>query len=281
VVRERSTILRCWTAGLAAGLGMLAIALPASAAPAGTGGANAPGATGATGPVASGALGVAPQTLLLGQAVTVSGSVPEAEGGRAVGLEVRSAERSWVTVAHVLAAADGDFAITWRPTRSGEFQLRALGTAGTQATAVAASAGGAVATVLVYGQVLASWYGPGFYGKRTACGEVMTAHILGVADRTLPCGTPVSLSYNGIQVTVPVIDRGPYTNGVTLDLSHGLAQELGVTTTEPVGMAVLGGPAIAPSIWTGTSSIGPGGATGATAATGPTSLAGGASIPHG
>ena len=110
----------------------------------------------------------------------------------------------------------------------------------------------------------------------------MTARILGVADRTLPCGTPVSISYNGIQVTVPVIDRGPYTNGVTLDLSHGLAQELGVTTTEQVGMAVLGGPAIAPTIWTGDRRArGRAQRPAQRRATGPTSVAGGASIPPG
>jgi hypothetical protein len=256
---------------------MLAVALPASAASPTTGGANAPevtGPSGPTGPVAGGSLEVAPQSLLLGQAVTISGSVPAVDGGRAVGLEARSAKRSWATVARVLATANGDFQLTWRPTQSGEFQLRAFGSAGAQGTAVAASAAGTVATVLVYGQVLATWYGPGFYGRHTACGEVLTRHLLGVADRTLPCGSPVSLTFNGIQVTVPVIDRGPFTSGITLDLSHALAQELGMTTSEQIGMAVLGGPAIAPTIWAGPP------ASGASGATGVTSLAGGASAPH-
>jgi rare lipoprotein A (peptidoglycan hydrolase) len=84
-----------------------------------------------------------------------------------------------------------------------------------------------------------------------------------------------------------VIDRGPYANGATLDLSHGLAQELGITTTEQVGMAVLEGPAIAPTIWTPPPSTGPSGpsgatgTTGTTGASGPTSVAGGASAPLG
>ena len=90
------------------------------------------------------------------------------------------------------------------------------------------------ATLAVYKQILATWYGPGFYGNRTACGEKLTRYIVGLADRTLPCGTPVSLSYNGRTLTLPVIDRGPYANGATIDLTHAAAQELGVTQTVPV-----------------------------------------------
>lgn len=69
-----------------------------------------------------------------------------------------------------------------------------------------------------------SWYGPGFYGKRTACGQAYTTKILGVAHRTLPCGTMVTFRNpdNGRQKTVPVIDRGPYVDGRQWDLSGGL-----------------------------------------------------------
>lgn len=68
-----------------------------------------------------------------------------------------------------------------------------------------------------------SFYGPGFYGKRTACGLAYTKTIVGVAHRTLPCGTMVTFRnpYNGISVTMPVIDRGPYASGRTWDLSGG------------------------------------------------------------
>jgi hypothetical protein len=70
------------------------------------------------------------------------------------------------------------------------------------------------------GIVIASWYGPGFYGNRTACGQTYTPEISGVAHRTLPCGTLVVLEYRGRTMTVPVIDRGPYIAGRTLDLSN-------------------------------------------------------------
>jgi rare lipoprotein A (RlpA)-like double-psi beta-barrel protein len=70
------------------------------------------------------------------------------------------------------------------------------------------------------GIVIASWYGPGFYGNRTACGQIYTPEIIGVAHRTLRCGTLLVLEYRGRSVTVPVIDRGPYIAGRTLDLSN-------------------------------------------------------------
>jgi hypothetical protein len=74
-----------------------------------------------------------------------------------------------------------------------------------------------------------SWYGPGFYGGRTACGNAYTESIIGVAHRTLPCGTKVTFKNpaNGRVVTAPVIDRGPYVDGRQWDLSGGLCKALG------------------------------------------------------
>jgi hypothetical protein len=77
--------------------------------------------------------------------------------------------------------------------------------------------------------VLASWYGPGFYGNRTACGQTYTPEILGVAHLTLPCGTRLTLTYGGRSLTVHVIDRGPYVAGRALDLSSATKQALGCT----------------------------------------------------
>jgi len=77
------------------------------------------------------------------------------------------------------------------------------------------------------GIVIASWYGPGFYGNRTACGQVYTAEIIGVAHRTLRCGTMLVLEYRGRTMTVPVIDRGPYVAGRTLDLSAATRVAMG------------------------------------------------------
>ena len=71
-----------------------------------------------------------------------------------------------------------------------------------------------------------SWYGPGLYGNGTACGQKLTKDLVGVAHRTLPCGTLVAFRYDGITLTVPVIDRGPSVSGRTWDLSHGACAKL-------------------------------------------------------
>lgn len=74
----------------------------------------------------------------------------------------------------------------------------------------------------------ASWYGPGFYGSGTACGQTYTRTILGVAHRSLPCGTRVTFRNprNGRTITVRVIDRGPYVSGRMWDLSRGTCSYL-------------------------------------------------------
>ena len=73
-----------------------------------------------------------------------------------------------------------------------------------------------------------SWYGPGFYGKRTACGLALTTTLVGVAHRSLPCGTKVAFKNpaNGRIVTAPVVDRGPFVSGRQWDLTGGLCKKL-------------------------------------------------------
>ena len=75
--------------------------------------------------------------------------------------------------------------------------------------------------------VVASYYGPGFYGNRTACGQTMTTTLQGVAHRTLPCGTLVHLKYGANEVTVPVVDRGPAILSREFDLTYATKISLG------------------------------------------------------
>ena len=74
-----------------------------------------------------------------------------------------------------------------------------------------------------------SWYGPGFYGNNGACGMVpggIQRDTVGVAHRTLPCGTRVAFRYNGVTVVAQVIDRGPYVSGRIWDMTRGLCDLL-------------------------------------------------------
>jgi len=88
---------------------------------------------------------------------------------------------------------------------------------------------------------VATWYGPGLFGRKTACGQTLTRVIVGVANRTLPCGTLVRVSYAGRNLVVPVIDRGPYSRvGAEWDLTAGAATSLGITETVRVSAHVVG-----------------------------------------
>jgi rare lipoprotein A (peptidoglycan hydrolase) len=73
-----------------------------------------------------------------------------------------------------------------------------------------------------------SWYGPRMYGWRTACGYTLSTTLIGVANRTLPCGTLITFKnpLNGRTVTAPVVDRGPYVAGRQWDLTGGLCMAL-------------------------------------------------------
>lgn len=79
----------------------------------------------------------------------------------------------------------------------------------------------------------ASWYGPGFYGNRTASGEVFRRGTMTAAHRTLPFGTKVRVTnlWNGRRAVVRINDRGPFIGHRVIDLGHGAAQELGLTSS--------------------------------------------------
>lgn len=96
-------------------------------------------------------------------------------------------------------------------------------------------------TVSIYQSAVATLYGPGLYGHQTACGETLRRRTLGVASRTLSCGTRVSVFFRGRAITVPVIDRGPYANGADWDLTMATARALGVRTTTTIGALAANG----------------------------------------
>jgi rare lipoprotein A len=79
----------------------------------------------------------------------------------------------------------------------------------------------------VYRHALASWYGPGLFGNKLGCGGTLSPGSLGVANKSLPCGTKVTFRHNGRVLRVPVIDRGPYVGGREYDLTAATAQKLG------------------------------------------------------
>ncbi len=119
--------------------------------------------------------------------------------------------------------ANGVFALRWSPDRIGNYAVRAFGVHDGQIRGSASVA----RRLTAYHPAGASYYGPGLYGNGVACGGTLMPGTLGVANKTLPCGTKVKLRYHGRSITVPVIDRGPYVAGRDYDLTEATRDRLG------------------------------------------------------
>lgn len=161
------------------------------------------------------------------------GSVPASAAGRTIAIERFAAKtQTWTAVAIATVGADGTYIARWRARFVGVHRVRAVLLSTSQA--VAASASPELA-ITVHRPAMATWYGPGFYGRRTACGVKMSRTLLGVAHKTLPCGTQVAVLYKGRRITVPVVDRGPFRRGTAYDLTAAAAQALGFEHTDRLG----------------------------------------------
>ena len=126
----------------------------------------------------------------------------------------------WSTLARARTGAQGGFRLSYVPRRLGSelVRLRFAGDASDLA------AHRRLGQLNVYRLAEASWYGG---GGSLACGGSLTSTTMGVANKTLPCGTLVTLRYDGHTVRVPVVDRGPYVAGREFDLTEATKQALG------------------------------------------------------
>jgi rare lipoprotein A (peptidoglycan hydrolase) len=213
----------------------VALALPAAAAAQSTGGASAPEPA----PATEVALVASPQALL-GRTATLTGTAPRRARGRVLRVQrYDEATKTWRSEARAVISRRGRFTVRWSPQVLGEQRIRATLQRRRSATVTSASP---EVSVRVFKPAMATWYGPGLYGNTTACGQKMTKKLVGVAHRTLPCGTPVEISYRGASIVVPVVDRGPFAKGKTWDLTSAAARLLGFTETARVGALVQPAP---------------------------------------
>lgn len=164
--------------------------------------------------------------LVLGSGVRLNGRVRPG-GEREVKLVVRGPGGDLL---HEDSSRDGGFALRWKPRSTGTYRVRAY----VGRNRLAKSSHSVSRRITVYRYAAASWYGPGFYGSTTACGQTLSPGMLGVANKSLPCGTKVKLRYRGRSATVPVIDRGPYAAGREYDLTEATKQRLGFPDTGTV-----------------------------------------------
>lgn len=139
--------------------------------------------------------------------------------GRIVRLQARR-RHGWQTLAGTRTGPGGRYRLRYRTHRLGSERLR-VSFAG--ATGLRASHR-PVGALNVYRLAEVSWYGG---GGSLACGGWLTSSTLGVANKTLPCGTRVTLHYHGRTLRVPVVDRGPYVAGREYDLTEATARALG------------------------------------------------------
>jgi rare lipoprotein A len=121
----------------------------------------------------------------------------------------------------------GRFHVRWGARSTGTYRVKARA----RGNAKAAGSGDRGGRLTVYRKASASWYGPGLYGNRTACGQTLGPGTHGVAHRTMPCGTKLRLRHGGKTVRVEVIDRGPYAAGREFDLTAATRNRLGFGNT--------------------------------------------------
>jgi hypothetical protein len=141
--------------------------------------------------------------------------------GRTANL-LRAAVLAGALAVLALAASPGAQAAT-----GGASPIAVEGTTETTETTTAATYNEAELTFTPYRFAGASWYGGiSMWGRSTACGQVLRPSTIGVANKTLPCGTPVKFVWHGHSIVAPVIDRGPYVKGRAWDLTSAAAEAL-------------------------------------------------------
>ena len=166
----------------------------------------------------------AKENVLAGKSVRISGAVKPAVDGQQVVVHVPGSDETTKT------GPGGKFSVSWSPPGPGEYKVRASA----QGTDTTAGSDSKSLKVTAYRKAEASWYGPGLYGNPTACGGTLQPNTLGVANKTLPCGTKLTLRYGGKSVKVEVIDRGPYVGNREFDLTAAVKQRLGFPSTGTV-----------------------------------------------
>jgi len=164
--------------------------------------------------------------VLDGRRVSVAGTLKPDLSGRRIELQAMD-PHGWREIARTHTGAAGRFSLRYTPHETGSRRVR-LRFPGDGADLPAHRLLG---RLNVYRLAGASWYGG---GGVLACGGSLTSSTLGVANKTLPCGTLVTLRYGSRSVRVPVVDRGPYVAGREFDLTEATKQALGFGDTGQV-----------------------------------------------
>jgi rare lipoprotein A len=159
--------------------------------------------------------------VMAGKSVKVTGTVKPSVEGQQVVVHVPGKDKVTRT------GPGGKFRVKFGVGGAGEYKVQASAkdtdtTTGSESKSV---------KVTAYRTAQASWYGPGLYGNGMACGGTLSPSTIGVAHKSLPCGTQLTLRYHGNTVEVEVVDRGPYVGNREFDLTSATKQKLGFPST--------------------------------------------------
>ena len=197
---------------------------------------QAPDATAAAAPAPKAATTLSVTTrrlnVLAGRKARVSGRLLPARAGRVITLERRT-RRGWKAIDKDRTSGAGRYALLYRG-RSADIAPVRVRFAG---DAAAKPAKRRVGRLRVFRPALASWYGPGLYGNALGCGGRLSPGTVGVAHKTLPCGTRLALRKGNRIVRARVIDRGPFVGSREFDLTAATKQRLGFGSTGRVWVA--------------------------------------------
>jgi rare lipoprotein A len=167
-----------------------------------------------------------------GRTAVVRGTLRPARAGSTVTLE-RRAGRGWRTIDSARTSGSGRYTLRFRSRRAESVTVRVKFAGDRTRTHARRTVG----RLNVYRPALASWYGPGLYGNPLGCGGRLSPGTVGVAHKTLPCGTRVTLRRGNRIVRARVIDRGPYVGAREFDLTAATKQRLGFGSTGTIWVA--------------------------------------------
>jgi len=163
--------------------------------------------------------------VMAGRRASVAGTIAPGDAGRRVSLQKHRGSH-WSTVARAVTGAGGRFRVSYRPPRPQSASLRIV-------------SGGhreRIGRLNAYRRATVSWYGPGLYGNKLGCGGRLTPSTIGVANKSLPCGTRLTLRKGGHIVRARVVDRGPYVGGREFDLTSATRQRLHFSGVGSIGV---------------------------------------------
>ena len=167
-----------------------------------------------------------------GRRAVVAGRLRPRRAGRVVTLE-RLGARGWKTIDKARTSSTGRYVLRYRTRGVDSMKVRVR----FRGDRTAHPSRRLLGRLNAFRPALASWYGPGLFGNSLGCGGRLAYGTVGVAHKSLPCGTKLVLRKGRRVVHARVIDRGPYVGAREFDLTQATKYRLGFGSTGTVWVA--------------------------------------------